>query len=45
MIDLITAEDNADHSTGKKKWARQCELHNQLEIEELERKLIESMYK
>lgn len=43
---LIAAADYQDrHNTGIKKWARQCEYHNQLEIKELEDKEIRRLYK
>jgi len=42
---LIEQADRQDHSKGEKKWARQCKIHNLLEIERLERKEIERMYK
>ena len=46
MIDLINAADYRDrNNTGVKRWARNCERHQQQEIEYLERKEIERLYK
>lgn len=44
MIDLIYLADKQDNSKGKK-WARQCELLNKLEIAELEQKELEKVSK
>lgn len=39
MIDLINTADYKDRkNTGIKKWSRQCELHQQQMIQELESK-------
>ena len=46
MIELINAADHNDrHNKGIKQWAKNCELHQKQEIEELVMKRIKDMYK
>ena len=39
MIELINWADNKNKDQNKKQWAINCELHQQEEIEEMERKI------